>query len=41
MVAVIAKGFLGAVDPAEYSHCYRTSVGHILAEGKWDEKVLH
>ncbi len=41
MVAATAKGFRGkVVDIAEYSHCHRTSLGHFLAEGKWDERVL-
>lgn len=41
MVAATAKGFRGkVVDLAEYSHCHRTSLGHFLAEGKWDESVL-
>lgn len=38
MVAATAKGFrVKIVDLAEYSDCYRTTLGHFLAEGKWDK----
>jgi hypothetical protein len=41
MAAATAKGFRGkVVDLAEYSNCHRTTLGHFLAEGKWDEAVL-
>jgi Transposase DDE domain len=41
MVAATAKGFRGkVVDLAEYSDCHRTTLGHFLAEGKWNEAVL-
>lgn len=41
MVASTAKGFRGkVVDVAEYSDRHRTSIGHFLVEGKWDESVL-
>jgi len=41
MAAATAKGFRGKViDLAEYSPCHRTTLGHFLAEGKWDESVL-
>ncbi|OXM16400.1 IS701 family transposase [Paenibacillus herberti] len=41
MAAATAKGFRGkVVDLAEYSNCHRTTLGHFLAEGKWDETVL-
>jgi hypothetical protein len=41
MVAATAKGFRGkVVDLAEYSERYRTTLGHFLAKGKWDESVL-
>nr|WP_232699160.1 hypothetical protein [Brevibacillus daliensis] len=41
MAAATAKDFRGkVVDLAEYSHCHRTTIGHFLAEGKWDEAVL-
>jgi hypothetical protein len=41
MAAATAKGFRGkVVDLAEYSDCHRTTLGHFLAEGKWDEAVL-
>ncbi|MBJ6361635.1 IS701 family transposase [Paenibacillus sp. MAHUQ-46] len=41
MAAATAKGFRGkVVDLAEYSDRHRTTLGHFLAEGKWDETVL-
>ncbi|MFB6367924.1 IS701 family transposase, partial [Paenibacillus elgii] len=41
MAAATAKGFRGkVVDLAEYSNRHRTTLGHFLAEGKWDETVL-
>lgn len=41
MTAATAKGFRGKVtDLAEYSDCHRTTLGHFLAEGVWDETVL-
>lgn len=41
MTAATAKGFRGKVtDLAEYSVCHRTTLGHFLAEGVWDEEVL-
>ena len=41
MVAATAKGFRGkVVDLTEYSDCHRTTIGHFMAEGKWDEGVL-
>jgi hypothetical protein len=41
MAAATAKGFRGKVaDLAEYSHCHRTTPGHFLAHGKWEETVL-
>lgn len=41
MAAATAKGYRGkVVDLADYSDCHRTTLGHFLAEGKWDEAVL-
>lgn len=41
MTAATAEGFRGkVVDLAEYSNCHRTTLGHIPAQGKWDEGVL-
>ncbi len=41
MTAATAKGFRGKVtDLEEYSDCHRTTLGHFLAEGVWDEGVL-
>lgn len=41
VAAATAKGFRGkVVDLAEYSDCHRTTLGHFLAAGKWDEAVL-
>lgn len=40
MAVATAKGFRGkVVDLAEYSDCHRTTLGHFLAKGKWDEGV--
>lgn len=41
MAAAAAKGFRGkVVNLAEYSDRHRTTLGHFLAVGKWDEAVL-
>jgi hypothetical protein len=41
MVAATAKGFRAkVVDLAEYSPRHRTTLGHFLSHGKWDERVL-
>jgi hypothetical protein len=41
MAAATAKGYRGkVVDLADYSSRHRTTLGHFLAEGKWDEAVL-
>ena len=41
MAAATAKGYRGKiVDLADYSNRHRTTLGHFLAEGKWDESVL-
>lgn len=41
MVASTAKGFRGkVVDIAEYSPSHRTTIGHFLSDGKWEESYL-
>lgn len=41
MLAAAAKGFRGkVVELAEYSNHHRTSLGHFLQHGKWDEQIL-
>nr|WP_240414675.1 hypothetical protein [Paenibacillus periandrae] len=41
MAAATAKGYRGKViDLTEYSDRHRMTLGHFLAEGKWDEAVL-
>jgi len=41
IAASTAKGFRGkVVDIAEYSDCHRTTIGHFLSDGKWDESYL-
>lgn len=41
MAASTAKGFRGKlVDIADFSDCHRTTIGHFLSHGKWDETYL-
>ena len=41
IVASTAKGYRGkVVDLAEFSPRHRTSLGHFLSEGAWDESYL-
>jgi hypothetical protein len=39
-VSKVSGRFRGkVVDLEEYSHCHRTTLGHFLAHGKWEETV--
>ncbi|UOF91515.1 IS701 family transposase [Fodinisporobacter ferrooxydans] len=40
-IAATAKGYRGkVVDIAEWSSCHRTSIGHFLSDGVWDESYI-
>lgn len=41
IVASTAKGYRGkVVDIAEWSSCHRTSIGHFLSHGMWEESYI-
>ncbi|CDX00720.1 Hypothetical protein DPCES_0833, partial [Desulfitobacterium hafniense] len=41
IVAATAKGYRGKiVDIAEWSSVHRTSIGHFLSHGVWDESYI-